>query len=462
MADRDNLTLAVQTLHQGLQTLSTTFPSAEGRVKEKIEGALSELESIERALSPKRIAVVGEVSAGKSTFLTHLLGQRPDLFRCGCGAVTRVPTEIQFSPTDNNQYKVEFIYITQEELDADIQHYQQALEDNAAADNEEDDGDDTHFGFLTNHLSHFFRYDIANHSIDFNAPIAEALQYVGHLIEVVTGDLETIANAIRVTTEENNNPKLPSLKLIRIQGPFEHLPPGVILIDTPGLGDHCGSRSQKTLNELDQCQSIWYATSADTAMAREWDQILLQRLVHMENLQQDIHIIATKADDESKRSTESLQCFRSNMLKGVQRDYLSRVVGVASRVLRHSNSLPHHIAQLPTDVQQTLIDRANAIPVRFTSVCRVFGFEEWRHVLAAYGEVAQNTFLEQRDHFDNLLGQLLSAIADSTVEVEEHSVALKELVEEVQQLRHNVITERDDDANQEADDCTHQAKKMKK
>jgi hypothetical protein len=39
---------------------------------------------------------------------------------------------------------------------------------------------------------------------------------------------------------------------------------------------------------------------------------------------------------------------------------------------------------------------------------------------------------------------------------------LKELVEEVQQLRHNVIAERDDDANQEEDDCSHQAKKMKK
>jgi hypothetical protein len=402
--ERNELIFSVQTLYHRLATLSALTESD----RRQVDVILPQLASIERALAPKRIAVVGEVSAGKSTFLSHLLGH-PGLFMSGCSAVTSVMTEIHFVPSTN--YKVQFIYSTQDDLDADIEYYKKELENQMTSDSEEendDNNEDIRFETILNHLRHYFQYVTTDHSINFNSPKLENLQYIGHPVEEITGDLETIKLAMKTTVTMPS--KLASLNLIRIQGPFEHLPPGVVLLDTPGLGDGNEARSQTTIDGLNQFQGVWYATSVGGAMSKEWDQMFLKKIIQMENLKNDIQIVATKADDEEKRSEDTLDIYDANILRTIQKDYLIRS-GIKPKYLI-GDIVNDHVKTLPLSIQQSLIDRASLIPVRFTSVQdnSVFGFEEWHRVCETYGVEMQDTLNEQKKIFNALLDKCLMKV----------------------------------------------------
>ncbi len=61
-----------------------------------------------------------------------------------------------------------------------------------------------------------------------------------------------------------------TVKLVHIEGPFEHIPPGVTLIDTPGLGDSSICRSYRTLDIISTVNVVWYACPITYCMGRLW------------------------------------------------------------------------------------------------------------------------------------------------------------------------------------------------
>jgi hypothetical protein len=47
------------------------------------------------------------------------------------------------------------------------------------------------------------------------------------------------------------------VKKVVLQGPFENIPEGVVLVDTPGLGDAVRTRSYRTTSITESMDEIW-------------------------------------------------------------------------------------------------------------------------------------------------------------------------------------------------------------
>ena len=70
-------------------------------------------------------------------------------------------------------------------------------------------------------------------------------------------------------SNDSNNTYWPFVKEVHIQGPFEVLRNGIVLVDVPGSGDINEGRSQVAKKVLDITDHIWIVSDIKRAMSEE-------------------------------------------------------------------------------------------------------------------------------------------------------------------------------------------------
>lgn len=107
----------LQSTLENLRALNVTFQHD----KESMDATTTQLVGVASAFHPTRVAVVGGMSDGKSTFISHVLGS-PKFLRSGCGSTTSVPTEMVYSPTKG--FKATISFVSKDAHQKDIDYYE--------------------------------------------------------------------------------------------------------------------------------------------------------------------------------------------------------------------------------------------------------------------------------------------------------------------------------------------------
>lgn len=324
---------------------------------------IANLASADTCLADCRIGIMGGVSEGKSTFLNALLGCK-DLLASGCGAVTTVCTEIRYCPS--RDYAVRLCFVPAKEIYEDVKYY------NSQEDGEVDETDDAHIDIVINRLSGLFDLEKSDLPAETLVPLSpKAIKFINHKpIEYRHTDIREIQKWLKQNLEANKDVYQYCLDIIYIEGPFEHIPPGVTLIDTPGLGDGEKVNSSRTLEYMESFDCIWYANHHGKAMSNKENAEFLCSIKTM--IDKEIHIIATQADTESNRTQETSDLYIKNMQKHYYRDFLWKKYANDDKLLRsqliNETFVLNKMANAFKEEKELLDQRVAAINVIFTSV----------------------------------------------------------------------------------------------
>ena len=402
---RRNLIQTIDDVKVRLQGVSKS-----DKEKEIVDAAVSQLNVVKSVVKSKIVAVVGEVSSGKSTFLSNLIGL-PGFLKSENGSTTSVVTEIEYAPTKNFTAYINFT--TVEEHQKEIDFYYAVTSRDAHAD---DEGDNKNSSDIDEKLMDIERKFMALY--DYGYDDREIVFYfdkpkplknnIGRESLVLSADsMHELANLVKAhpifffkVDEEDDNSYLednPAVRSVRIEGPFEHIPPGVTILDTPGLGDGRVSRSYRTLEVLRTVDIVWYASPATYHMERDWDQKVLVKVRQLGKLLEDVHIIATKADSIADRTDEVLKKYRKKMLQAYCNDYAAssrshvapdamRNYALEKHLLTH---MPEIYAELNGLVERTIIQFNTKDDDEFHDI------QYWRDLLKHYGMQQQDTLAKQ-------------------------------------------------------------------
>ena len=92
-----------------------------------------------------------------------------------------------------------------------------------------------------------------------------------------------------------------AIKSIRIDGPFQNIPQGVVICDTPGLGDSDHQRSRRTLSMLPTFNEVWFLEPLALSLSEDKEQKIIHKLIS-DNIK--FKIIITKSRSEIDDSDE--------------------------------------------------------------------------------------------------------------------------------------------------------------
>jgi hypothetical protein len=242
---------------------------------------------------PVQIGMTGMVAVGKSTFLNSLL--RAEVLPRGNDSTTALPTYISY---DADKYSVTVEYFCQEDVTELLKSFILSFDNTTSNEHKA----------LKSLLSHIF------HPRPLPSPkAAESLlaenkdyfQYVDHASDVLyegdssEGVLPAVARA--ATRQSGVNAQIYIVaKRISISGPFETLPPGVTIVDTPGLGDRRGINPLRTVNSIRYFDEVWHAAAVSASLSSPENDLVLKEILahHQDNITRNItlRILLTMAN----------------------------------------------------------------------------------------------------------------------------------------------------------------------
>jgi hypothetical protein len=248
--------------------------------------------------------------------------------------------------------------------------------------------------------SHHLNSQDGNFVIDLQKPLPLAFNIGRASLSFEADSMEALAERIQNEPElqaiKNDDVDIdnPTIALIQIAGPFQHLPPGVVLVDTPGLGDADVVKSFKTLELLDSAQVLWFVSPAAYQLAREWDKQILLKAKQLGKLIKEWHIVVTKADVETQRSDEHVKAYRNKMLKYSFEDFIK-----SNSAHRHVNNFvfdqmkERHSVEyenLEVEVDKSSIHFFTNQPGLCERDCK-----PWRDMLLHYGQQYHELLVDQ-------------------------------------------------------------------
>lgn len=290
-------------------------------LKESLQDILQECETHLTSLEPVRVAVVGRLKSGKSRFVNTLIGQ--DVSAEGVGhATTAVLTEIVRKPIPGYQATV---FFRTSQMIAECLKYVldrmsflqrmrafsggPELPDSA----EVIEQDDAKLTAIKKLLTHMF---------DLKAAPMLGQKLIPQEDHIFVNNIDRSPEILRDDTVEGLTEKmrkfifLPgdrcatnhglweslTVDSIRIEGNFSQLPYGVVLIDSPGLGDAEDFNSERTMAIINKCQYIWLATRAEEGIHAAEDAKFLRQVLVNDPHNREVSVICTKLDELCRNS----------------------------------------------------------------------------------------------------------------------------------------------------------------
>ena len=280
---------------------------------------------------PYRIGVMGPVATGKSTFLNKLLGG--PVLASGMGATTAVPTEI--AKGGDEKFTATIYYKRRSDLRSDLEYYLLAVKEDPTSKLCQEIKD----GILALFLN------IPNPRLLANADVLPTLNnletfwpYLEREPLVIKHDTrEALGLAIRdhltdVAGAHGNVSVV--VKKVVVTGPFENIPEGVVLVDTPGLGDAELTRSFRTTSIMEDMNEIWMLSSSNQLFALREEVQSLKRITQFDRIR--IGLVATYAADSfnnlgeenQEHKEESMAIIRANLRRAYSSVPLSNLANV--------------------------------------------------------------------------------------------------------------------------------------
>lgn len=324
MTEREQLTARLGYLRTRLTALQR---DAEDGFNDSIADVIAQIHAHEQRIPVVRVGIAGEVSAGKSTFLNQVLGC--NILPVGMGSVTPVPTYISYK--NSPMFRAEFHFVSQSNVEVELAEFSSLQQDRETTSKV--------FKNLRAKLTLLFKVEglkigadyAALEAVDFQAPVLNLEENVGgetdisaldrahRLVDLAGGkpliveskDPERIAQIMKTILKDVNLAAV--LLRVDISGPFLNLPPDVVLVDTPGLGDSKAFKSARTMNAVKTFDEIWVLTQMSSLLVKEPEQELIQE-AHGCNI--PIRVIVSHADTlEETEKTTIRQIMKTNLIE---------------------------------------------------------------------------------------------------------------------------------------------------
>jgi hypothetical protein len=294
LQNAQKLLSALTTFRQNNQDLSEAHLSTLSNYQTDLTGLIPRLQL-------RRIGITGMVSTGKSRLLNTLLGttfpgEITGLLRTGEGSTTAVPFEIQRS--SDGIYRAEVQFISVDDVKGFLRELSRIYASNDQAQNKSRDAirlrlrgiftrnsvplDDTNLNDLefappSEHqvLAYF------NGNLETRAPY----EYIGKSSERFSADnaqnlSEMLAPFTRNTRDIPTYPFLAAVvSRVILTIPSDNLPPGITLVDTPGLGDAIAMNVARTEALNHTLNEYWYLTQHAQSLSLEIEHQAVQNLI---------------------------------------------------------------------------------------------------------------------------------------------------------------------------------------
>lgn len=355
-------------------------------VIESLVDFVRQLETIETNAKPKVVGLAGNVSAGKSSFINEIL--KAKVVSVDDGSTTAVPTEISFIP--GNEYRATVHFVSIEDIKKDLKNLCAGIPPIGQPNN-----DTPAHTSLKNKLARFFNFggpplEVPHPStdVDLEALNAEGqlFGWIGAAPQVFTSSkiphlLKQIERFIRFDESLTGiNRLLPHLvNRVCIEGPFD-IPPGVVLIDTPGLNDSERVNSQRSYNAISSFDELWFLTDTNTLLANETDQTFLSRALITEG--RPVQIVSTKIDGK-KRSDTDLDRYRTKIRGNLRKVFIAHLRGVVLNQASLVTMTPEEETEVNLRLEGIGIEFTGIPPAEY--LVPTIGFDYWRGRIADFG-----------------------------------------------------------------------------
>jgi hypothetical protein len=300
---------------------------------------LSQLDQISRDLNsvPQKLVVLGDMQIGKSSFINELLGCK--LLRVGRGVgTTAVLTEVtrrdqvgfrgtvKFRSHDKIAEFVQYV-LAEEESRKRMAEFKAHKQDAKDVDPERKT-ENSKLESIQIILKGIFGF-IPKLDEDLKLlPVADKIGSDPIHFEAATLDKLQEMMYPYMVPEEGSSLTL-MVESISFEGPFDCLPAGVTLIDTPGLGDVEAVNSERTFELLDtENLHLWYVMEALMALEKKDHKNFLERVLVTDGRNRNVSLVCTKVDraamDTEQTIDEFIQDRKAAMLrrlKNIRKDH---------------------------------------------------------------------------------------------------------------------------------------------
>eukprot|EP01117_Protostelium_nocturnum_P017017 TRINITY_DN6847_c0_g1_i1.p1 TRINITY_DN6847_c0_g1~~TRINITY_DN6847_c0_g1_i1.p1 ORF type:complete len:1111 (-),score=212.21 TRINITY_DN6847_c0_g1_i1:39-3371(-) len=268
------------------------------------EGALKDVPNVsfpsrdysdEQLMTWHRVGLIGETQDGKSTLINSLISDhKQPILPEGKNddACTKFPIEVVWS--DREGYSITPFYVQASGFNTFIQGVQQNLLSNKEP-------------------FHELKYEMERLKAVYPNENLERIRAIdlerltelafGNLPSTIQCSLEEVAEkVVSLKTKFNGREIWPLITKVRIEGPFQHVPPGVVLVDVPGYNDSKGFSHNQSGNFLTLCQTfIISSPNLHKTSAQESIRAVLANAQKKER----VFVALTKSDDVHWDSKET-------------------------------------------------------------------------------------------------------------------------------------------------------------
>jgi GTP-binding protein EngB required for normal cell division len=376
---RQSIVQRIRRLVGPLRNVASNDPTKYANHESPVTVSVEIMEDIEKTLeNPYRVAIVGIVSSGKSTAINKITGFSLPV---GSGATTSIPIEI--ASHDVDEYKLTIYYKSRNQLETDLLSIAVGIH--------QPDGNlpslmvqlNYPFDFTHNGTQIVQPNPYTNHpTLTAREPATVGEARLVDLIgaKPVTISYPTMDEAAAALSGFMRMPYV--VDHVCVLGPFKNLPPDVVLVDTPGLGDKNHANPARTFEYVKRSDEVWYVSAEEHRLDLDVDQEFLARVAHVVGV--PVHVMMTKAEELVEASAEVQESERE-ALRAKLRDY--RAENILGGDFDQLNS---PMVQLKSEQRALVVAASAAVFIGFVDCPRrgpAIGIEQWIARLHERGQV---------------------------------------------------------------------------
>lgn len=295
-------------------------------IRQELGAIEQELIASLEQLRPHRIAVAGMLACGKSSFLNKVM-VNGKLLGTGKGRTTTLPLELQYRG-DSNKYRVTVEFLDSTSLRSSLKllgqwELRKRHEENPVLDESETKKIDAAtvrlkklFSNVDQVLDQIQAFGNDGTVLSLELRENEATARLGGPAHVEEADsLDTAKGVINSFSKE---PWSWVVRSIRVEGPFEFIPAGVVVVDTPGLGDADAVIAERTEQQLSAADEVWHLSDSAQSFGVDIEQMAVVQSLTEGGEARTVRAVITKCqsnlDDDDKPKKDRAQLVRDNLV----------------------------------------------------------------------------------------------------------------------------------------------------